>query len=346
MLITIYNFSMSKINKIIGNLVLFSITFGTTVLPVFAAFSDVPQSHENYQAIMYLNNKGIIQGYEDGTFKPDQAVNRAEALKIVIFPLYTDLQDPEISPFPDVEPDSWFAKYVQKAKETGIVSGDGVTGNFEGPRTVNLVEYLKMLLLAYNINLDNYQNPTEVLFNDVQDLTAWFIPYLYYASATNIIHSDNSNNIYPANALTRGEVAEITYRLLINIQGGETQLYLSMAEAEMIKILQYLNDQNIDEAESSSEKSLQYTQNALTISPDEPLVQAANSIAQAFDHLVTAYKEGLNENYPAVEDHSSQAWNLADQAEKTDSSVTSLANSIKDIAHSMAESARNSQSNS
>lgn len=333
-------FSMLNFKKISSNLVIFSLIFSVMAVSAHAAFSDVSPSHNNYQAITYLNDKGIIQGYDDGTFRPDQPVNRAEASKIIILPLYENLTNPEVSPFPDVVTDIWFAKYVQKAKDTGIISGDGITGNFEGARTVNLVEYLKMILLAYNINLANYQNPTEVLFNDVQDLNQWFVPYLHYAASTNIIHSDNGNNIYPSNTLTRAEVAEITYRLLINIQGGETQLYLSMAEAEMIKTLQYLNDENVDGAESSAAKSLQYTQSALAISPDESLVQAAHSIAQAFDYLVMAYREGLNENYPAVEEHASQAWNLANDAEVTDASVTSLAESIKNIAHAMAESAR------
>jgi S-layer homology domain len=336
----IYYFSMLNFKKIIGNLVVFSLVFGAIAPGAHAAFSDVDPSHDNYQAITYLNEKGIISGYDDGTFKPDQPVNRAEAIKIIILPLFADLQNPEAKPFPDVEIDSWFAKFVQKGKDIGVVNGDGVTGNFEGSRTVNLAEYLKMILLAYNMNLTNYQNPSEALFNDIQDLNAWFVPYIHYAATTNIVHADNAGNIYPANSLTRGEVAEITYRLLINIQGGETQLYLSMAEAEMIKILQFLNDENVDGAESSAAKALQYSQSALTISPDEPLVQAAHNIAQAFDHLVIAYREGINENYPAVEDHASQAWNLANDAAIKDASVTALADSIKNIAHAMADSAR------
>ncbi len=334
---------MSNFKKLIGVFSAFALSFGIFATSANAAFSDVSPSHNNYQAITYLNEKGIIQGYEDGTFRPDQPVNRAEAIKIIILPLYAELLNPETNPFPDVTTDLWFAKYVAKAKDAGVVSGDGVTGNFEGARTVNLVEYLKMILLAYKINLTNYQNPTEVLFNDVQDLNQWFIPYLYYAATTNIIHSDNLNNIYPANSLTRGKVAEITYRLIINIQEGETQLYLSMAEAEMIKILQYLNAENLDGAKSSAAKALQYTNSALTISPDKSLVQAANSIAQAFEKLVTAYEEALNENYTAVEENASQAWNLANEAEIKDPSVLSLSESIKNIAHAMADSARAAQ---
>jgi hypothetical protein len=41
-------------------------------------FKDVPETHWAYEAIEELSEMGIINGYEDGTFKPDEAVTRAE----------------------------------------------------------------------------------------------------------------------------------------------------------------------------------------------------------------------------------------------------------------------------
>ena len=48
------------------------------------AFTDVASSHKNFKAITYLQDKGVIEGYSDNTFKPNQKVNRAEALKIIL----------------------------------------------------------------------------------------------------------------------------------------------------------------------------------------------------------------------------------------------------------------------
>lgn len=316
---------------------IFTVSIGQSAL---ATFTDVPETHENYQAITYLQSKGIIQGYEDGTFKPDKEVVRAEAVKIIIAPLFQEIADVSENPFPDVNPSEWFAKYVQKAKEQGVVSGDGETGNFEGGRYVNLVEYLKILLLAYKVNLDNYHNQTEVIFNDASDLGAWFIPYLYYASTTNLIHADSANNIYPGQALTRAEVSEITYRLIINIKGGEVQLYLSMTESEMIKILQYLEANNIDGAEEAAAKAVTYAQQAKSLSPDETIVQAAYEIAVAFDELVQGYRAGIDQRLEAAASHASAAWALAEEAKGLDQSVSGLALKIQDIAHDMAEEAR------
>lgn len=54
---------------------------------VFAEdFSDVPKGHYAYEAIGYLRERKILLGYADGTFRPDQRVNRAEALKIIVSP--------------------------------------------------------------------------------------------------------------------------------------------------------------------------------------------------------------------------------------------------------------------
>ena len=51
---------------------------------VEAAFNDVPSSHPNYEAINYVQAKKIVEGYGDGTFKPDTTINRAELTKIII----------------------------------------------------------------------------------------------------------------------------------------------------------------------------------------------------------------------------------------------------------------------
>ncbi|MFH0821038.1 MAG: S-layer homology domain-containing protein, partial [Candidatus Peregrinibacteria bacterium] len=52
-------------------------------LPVKAIFLDV-QSHPYEQAIEFVQQKGIVQGYPDGYYRPDQLINRAEFSKIVI----------------------------------------------------------------------------------------------------------------------------------------------------------------------------------------------------------------------------------------------------------------------
>lgn len=63
---------------------------------------------------------GWVAGYASGEFKPASTVNRAEAIKMIVSSLTTDLDSSASLPN-DVPADSWFAPYVQKAVELGIV---------------------------------------------------------------------------------------------------------------------------------------------------------------------------------------------------------------------------------
>jgi amicyanin len=175
-------------------------------------FSDVSMSHPNRTAILYLKDHGVISGYPDGTFKPDQVVNRAETLKIIL--LGSGVTVPEtidLEPFRDISRTEWYAPYVAKAKELEIVEGYP-DGTFRADQTVNLVENLKILLLTQNVDLSAVvvnENPYADAFAD-----QWYAPYVMYAKMKNLIDADADNKVYPAQGMTRAKLAEAMYRLM------------------------------------------------------------------------------------------------------------------------------------
>ena len=62
-------------------------------LPVRAeTFSDVPEDHWAYEAIDYLQQAGLVEGYPDGTFKGDRPFTRYE-MAMVIARVFTKIQD-------------------------------------------------------------------------------------------------------------------------------------------------------------------------------------------------------------------------------------------------------------
>lgn len=173
-------------------------------------FSDVPESHQNYEAISYLYANGIINGFSDGTFRPDQEINRAEALKIILLGSGIEGEISTEKPFLDVEISDWFAEYVQKAKELGIVNGNA-DGTFAPNRNLNLSEALKIILKTNNINTDQIA----ISANPYQDIdqNEWYAPYFQYAQDANLLDQSADENVYPAKDITRGELAEIMYRI-------------------------------------------------------------------------------------------------------------------------------------
>lgn len=187
--------------------------FTLSVQSVLAAgFSDLNPSHPNYTAIMDLKERGIIGGYPDGTFKPDQTINRVEAMKIILLGAGIDVESASgTATFTDTNPDEWYAKYINKAVALKIVEGYP-DGSFKPSDTINLVEALKIVQLANSIDISDI----DVSGDPFADAYAgqWYALYLQYAKEKKLINADSLNKIYPDRGMTRGMLSEIIYRLI------------------------------------------------------------------------------------------------------------------------------------
>lgn len=192
----------------------------TPLAQAAGGFSDLSESHPNYEAIVELKERGIIGGYPDGTFKPNQVVNRVEALKIILKAADIDVPTDAamgLAGFSDVDSSQWYAPYLRAALSKGIVSGYP-DGTFRPAQTVNLVENLKMLMLARGVNMNSIivqGNPYADAFKD-----QWYAKYVQYAKDRKLIDADSDNKIYPDQGMTRGKLAETAYRLVYMQENG------------------------------------------------------------------------------------------------------------------------------
>jgi hypothetical protein len=181
------------------------------MLPALAlatSFTDLDDSNPNYTAIMDLVNQGILQGYEDGTFKADQEVTRAETVKIVLLGAGFDVMTPTELHFSDVNEGDWYLDYVESAYLSGIVEGYE-DGSFLPNQTVTRAEAMKIVLSS--VELD-YGTVEENLFADVA-ADDWYAPYVDYAHEWNIQDVQTDGLWHPNEEVTRGELAEMMYRL-------------------------------------------------------------------------------------------------------------------------------------
>lgn len=174
------------------------------------AFSDISEGSRYFLPITELEKEGIIQGYDDGTFKAKEKINRAEALKMIMEASgkYAEENSTDSS-FNDVSENSWFSKYVSVAEKNGIIDGDS-EGNFRPWDNVNLAEALKIIINSFEeVAID----PTdEGPFSDVP-LDAWFSGYFLYAKEHKILDVNIENNVFPSAEISRGYLAEIIYKL-------------------------------------------------------------------------------------------------------------------------------------
>ncbi|HYO51955.1 S-layer homology domain-containing protein [Archangium sp.] len=86
-------------------------------------FLDVPTSHPDFNYIETGINKGIISGYSDGNFRPDNEVTRGQTSKIICIAQGYPLLNPATPTFNDVPPGSTFYQFVETLSARGIASG-------------------------------------------------------------------------------------------------------------------------------------------------------------------------------------------------------------------------------
>lgn len=118
-------------------------TMGTSVF----AYTDVEEGTYVSEAVTVLSNLGILDGYEDGSFKPEATVTRAEMAKIVCETLGYDNMGTSKTLFDDVSPKHWAGGYISTAYGLGIINGYG-NGKFGPEDTVTYEQAVKMVVCA------------------------------------------------------------------------------------------------------------------------------------------------------------------------------------------------------
>ena len=189
---------------------------------IITKFSDVSEGNAYYTAINYLQENSIINGYEDGTYKPYQEISRAESLKMLTLTSgiiseeeLPTFEEDEKRPFTDTPLSEWYTPYLKAAKDKEIINGYE-DGSFKPDQTINLAEMLKIFLESYE-NIE-YPEITNYLYNDTPE-SEWFTKYTAYAGSENIINVYPSNTVSPEQPMTRGYMAEIMYRKIMRESG-------------------------------------------------------------------------------------------------------------------------------
>ncbi|MFA7682014.1 MAG: S-layer homology domain-containing protein [Candidatus Peribacteraceae bacterium] len=180
---------------------------------IFSTFRWTEEEEEQTPAIQYLLDNNIASGYPDGTFRPENSINRAEFTKIIVGATHEKDQIGEcimlssVTPFPDVAVEDWFMPYTCTARRFGIMDGYP-DGSFKPAQNVNTAEAAKIVVGAFELETEagNYEN--------------WYTPYVNALHSLDALPASTQD---PAHLLTRGEMAEIIYRVRTNAPAEKSQ---------------------------------------------------------------------------------------------------------------------------
>jgi hypothetical protein len=173
-------------------------------------YSDLNEESPYFVAIQEFSDAGILEGYSDGTFKPNQPINRAEALKVILKAFKVDTSSLNGNEnFKDVSSQDWFYPFVIKAVEQKIVQGFQ-DGTFKPANQVLFSESLKMSLVAQGFNQDEF---TYTDFHPSVKSEDWFSKYFAYGFEKNFVSLETNGGLNPTRALNRGEFVDLVYRI-------------------------------------------------------------------------------------------------------------------------------------
>lgn len=167
-----------------------------------STFEDIPADHWAKEYIEDLASKGIVEG-RNGNFEPESPINRAEAIKLVMYGAGLGGSSCNSEIFPDLNQDDWFCDVVTKAFNKGIVSGD--QGYLYPGREITRAEAVKILLKAKGIEPPVL---TENPFDDVY-YEDWYAGYVYKAFKLGYVMGVGNNLFEPNRNITRAEMAKI-----------------------------------------------------------------------------------------------------------------------------------------
>ena len=199
------------------SLLLTAVMFFNCGIIVFAAdtqqkeysqkFWDVPKDYWAFFYIAELVDKGVLAGYEDGSFRPENTVTRAEWAKIMVLAAGLPVKDNNVY-FTDMI-NHWANTYVNTAKDYLAAYTDG---SFKPDQaavredvTVSMVK-----LKGYDVNNVDYSYLNQ--FTDTNSISNSLKAYVAIAVEKDLIDGFDDNTFRGQNTLTRAEAATLLWR--------------------------------------------------------------------------------------------------------------------------------------
>ena len=175
--------------------------FSLGVVNTVRRFTDVTSSTWCYKYVTELSDAGVIDGYSDASFRPNNSITYGAALKLIMLAAGYSEQAPTDS-------SNVFSGYLARAKADGLVTGSvNLTG------TITRLQVSQLAAKAMKLSITNL--PSAKPFTDTSDV---YVQALNAAGIVEGYFENGTSTFKPNNTLTRGHVATIVWRMR-NYQG-------------------------------------------------------------------------------------------------------------------------------
>ena len=183
-------------------------------------FADVMPNRWSAPAVNRLADAGIINGFEDGTFRPEQPVTRAQFSKMLSLLLPEQEVPVKACAFSDVESSAWYADFVMKLAERGIVNGVG-NGLFlpEAPITrQDMATMISRMIKIYGLELPEKNQP--ITFGDAGQIADYAAAAVSQMQRIGVINGFEDGTFRPKANASREQTAQMLSNLMGIMEQG------------------------------------------------------------------------------------------------------------------------------
>lgn len=241
-----------KINIIF--LIVLCVVFSTSFV---CAYSDLSEKHWAYDYVMDMQEKGIMLGYPDGTFRPNKEVTRAELAAMITRVFQPEASDGTIK-FDDVEGIHWAENEIALANK--FLTGYKLNEKYYfKPDEVALREDITVALVKA-LRIDNKDVNLNILneFTDAEDISENLTKYVAIAVEEQLIAGYPNNTFGPMKGINRAEVATLFARVYERAKENQEDEKIVVDDIDKdtndedrIKIGDINADEKIDELDQS-----------------------------------------------------------------------------------------------
>jgi hypothetical protein len=174
-------------------------------LVVPANFSDIISNAWYSQYVNNMVSEKVVEGYEDGSFKPDRPVTRAEFAKMLVQAMKFEAVTQMAVTYTDLSGSHWAYSYINIAANTGLLNGY-TDGSFKPEQNITREEIAKALAVAGKL-AEGKSGLTDIN-------SSWAKTYINSCVSSGIVLGYPDKTFRPKNLVTRAEATAMLARLL------------------------------------------------------------------------------------------------------------------------------------
>ena len=194
----------------------------------------IPSNFWAYESITKMTKEGIMSGYRNGTFKPNDPLSREEAAS-----LFSNMigDTPSImlaSSFSDITSDRWSSLAIESVARANIISGYG-DNTYRPEQYMSRQEFAVVADKFLHYQGYRTEDPTAldtIHFSDQKFIAPWAQSSVRELALWGFINYSTKGLFNPEKYITRGEAAEITYRLLFSKEATAIQRTIQQQQME------------------------------------------------------------------------------------------------------------------